>query len=377
MNNAPIAFDARLNAYRMGGIARYTSKLIEHLPLIAPAEQWLILDHRTAPPTTTAPPNVQHARLWTPPHHRLEQWTLPLELALRRPRLLHSPDFIPPFRRACPAVITVHDVAFRLFPAILDAAARRYYGQIDRAVRSAEAIIADSHSTARDLTRLLDVPPERIDVIHLGTDIQPLPIAPNETRILGGTTWIADRFITFVSTLEPRKNISMLLQALRVLVDREPTAGYRLALAGNRGWQDAEIWQTLRDLRLGDVVTWIEQPSDDEMRWLLSACRLYVNPSRYEGFGLPALEALACGAPAIVADASSLPEVVGAAAELVPPDDVGAWADAIARLWHDPNRRAALRERGFARAAEFTWQRTARQTLAVYTRVLEEVESRK
>lgn len=372
MSVAPIALDARLLAYRSGGISRYAHKLIEYLPQLAPDDAWLVLHHRTWRGDSRYGPNVRDTRLWTPPHHRLEQVTLPLEIGLRRPRLLHSPDFIPPLQRRWPAVITVHDLAFRLFPEILDANARRFYNQIDQAVRSAEAIIVDSHSTAHDLTRLLGVPPASIDVIHLATDLAPLPIATAETRTLGGVEWRADSFLTFVSTLEPRKNIPTLLKALRVLVDREPAAGYRLALAGSRGWLDSEIFNTMRDLRLHDVVAFIEQPSDDDMRWLLSACRMYLNPSRYEGFGLPALEALACGAPAIVANTSSLPEVVGDTAILVPPDDVSAWAEAIARLWHDPDQRRALRAAGPLQAAQFSWSRTAAQTLAVYRRVLGE-----
>ncbi|HYF62990.1 MAG TPA: glycosyltransferase family 1 protein, partial [Herpetosiphonaceae bacterium] len=361
----PIAIDARLNAYRLGGIAQYTRKLIEHLARLAPGESWLALEHRKATAPVCDHPSVARARLWTPPHHRFEQIALPAEIALRRPRLLHSPDFIPPLRRTCPAIITVHDLAFRLYPEILDDAARRFYGQIDRAVRSAEAILADSHSTAADITRLLGVPAERIDVIHLGTDVRPLTVAPGETRRLGGADWRAGEFITFISTLEPRKNIPTLLKALRVMIDRDPGAGYRLALAGSRGWLDDEIWACLRDQRLEDAVGFIEKPSDADVNWLLSACRVYVNPSRYEGFGLPALDALACGAPAVVSASSSLPEVVGDAAEQAPPDDVGAWADAIGRLWHDPDRRAELGRLGLRRAAEFTWERTAAQTLAV------------
>lgn len=366
----PIAIDARLNAYRGGGIATYTRELSRHLAALAPEQPWLLLRHRRPHEPWISAPNVRSARLWTPPHHRLEQWTLPLEVALRRPSLIHSPDFIPPLRRTCPAVITVHDLAFKLFPEILDAAARRFYGQIERAVASAEAIIADSHATARDLAELLAVPPERIAVIHLATSLARQPIASGATRAIGGATWQEGAFMVFVSTLEPRKNIQLLLQALRIAADRRPSTPYRLALAGRRGWLDAPIFATIRDLRLAELVTFVEAPSDDEVAWLLSACRLYVNPSRYEGFGLPALEALACHAPAIVADTSSLPEVVGAAALLVPPDDAQAWADAIERLWHDEALQAELRARAPQQAAQFSWAETARQTLAVYRSLL-------
>ena len=366
----PIAIDARLNAYRMGGIAQYTRKLLEHLAWLAPYEHFLAFEHRKATAPLVTAPNVKRARLWTPPHHRFEQLSLPLEMGIRRPRLLHSPDFIPPLRRTFPAVITVHDLAFKLFPEILDSAAKLYYGQIEQAIASADAIIADSHATAADMTNLLNVDPARIDVIHLATDMQPVAITPHETRTLGGTPWQAQQFMVFVSTLEPRKNIPMLLKAVRVALDRKPSAGYRLALAGSRGWLDDEIWATIRELRLAEVVTFIEKPSDEEVRWLLSACRLYVNPSRYEGFGLPALEAMACGAACLVADTSSLPEVVGDSAMLIPPDDIQAWADAIERVWHDDDLHQHLQHGGTQRAAQFSWRTTAEHTYKVYQRVL-------
>ncbi len=367
-----IAIDARLNAYRHGGIAHYTQKLLTYLPQIAPEQQWLVFEHRRSPKPLVIGPNIHRARLITPPHHRFEQLLLPLEIGLRRPKLLHSPDFIPPLHRIFPAVITVHDLAFKLFPEILDANASRYYGQIERALASANAIIADSHSTANDLTKLLNVDPARIDVIHLATDMQPMTLAADAQRQIGGQTWQADQFMVFVSTLEPRKNIPMLLRALRIALDRKPQAGYRLALAGRRGWLDAEIWQTLAELDLAAAVTWLDSPSDEEIRWLLSGCRLYLNPSRYEGFGLPALEALACGAAVVVADASSLPEVVGEAGLKLPVDDPSTWAEAIERLWHDQAARQVLRDQAPIQAAKFSWQRTAEQTLAVYRRVIEQ-----
>ena len=367
--SGPIAIDARLNAYRQGGIARSTALLIEHLVELEPNEDWMILMHRRMqqwPAVTTA----RSVRLWTPPHHRWEQWSLPLELWRVRPRLLHCPDFIPPLRRPCPAVITVHDLAFKLFPEILDDAAKRFYGQIEQAVGSAEAIIADSYSTANDITRLLGVPAERIDVIHCGVALEPLEVAEGEQRVIRGVQLSAGSFIVFVSTFEPRKNIPSLLRAFKQLCKRQAREPYQLVLAGSRGWLDEPIFQTLKELDLGERVQIVEQPSDAEIHWLLSACRVYVNPSRYEGFGLAALEALACGAPAIVSNTSSLPEVVGAAAMLVDPMDLAGWTEAMERLWADEQQRGALRQAGLARAAVFTWERTAAQTLAVYRRVL-------
>jgi glycosyltransferase involved in cell wall biosynthesis len=140
-------------------------------------------------------------------------------------------------------------------------------------------------------------------------------------------------------------------------------------IAGARGWRDQEIFETVRDLRLYDALTFLGSVSREELHWLYNACTFYANPSLYEGFGLPVLEALACGAACIVSQSSSLPEVAGQAALLLPPLEVEAWAAAFARLWHDEQERASLAQRGPAQAARFSWQRAARETLAIYRRI--------
>ncbi len=365
------AIDARLNAYRQGGIAHYTRSLATAMaPLLADDEHLLLLEHiRARAPLV---PSCRRARLLTPPHHRLEQYTLPLEVLLRRPALLHSPDFIPPLVRPCPMVITIHDLAFLLFPEILDRAARRYYSQIYRAAAVADAIIAVSQATRDDIVERLGVAPERITVIYEAADeqYQPMDLPAGATRVVDGQTLTAGTFILFVSTIEPRKNIPTLLQALRICCDRRPATPYHLVLAGARGWLDEPILAQIGELRLADRVTRIGFVGRDDLRWLYAACRVYVNPSRYEGFGLPVLEALACGAPAIVADTSSLPEVVGDAAWLAPTLDPTAWADLIERLWHDDDARADLARRGPQHARRFSWRATAAQTLALYRQVV-------
>ncbi|MGB9737753.1 glycosyltransferase family 4 protein [Chloroflexus sp.] len=365
------AIDARLNAYRQGGIAHYTQSLVRAMaPLLADEEELLVLEHVRArmPPVD----GLRRSRLLTPPHHRFEQLSLPVEVWLRRPMLLHSPDFIPPLVHAWRTVITIHDLAFLYFPEILDRAARRYYGRIYQAVAGADAIIAVSQATRDDIVERLGVPPERVTVIYEAADddFRPLTIPAGTARIIDGQTLIADTFLLFVSTIEPRKNIPTLLQALRICCDRRPSAGYRLVLAGARGWLDEPILAQIGELGLSDRVIRIGFVGREDLRWLYAACRIYLNPSRYEGFGLPALEALACGAPAIVSDTSSLPEVVGDAAWLAPPLDPLAWADLIEQLWHDEAARADLSSRGPRQAARFSWQTTAQQTLALYRRCI-------
>lgn len=366
-----IGIDARLNAYRQGGIAQYTRLLLEAMAPLAGADTLIALQHRRQAGPLVAAANVCAARLLTPPHNRLEPLALPIELLPRRLDLLHAPDFVAPRLRPCPAVVTIHDLAFIRFPTILDADARRYYSQVRASAHAAQAIIAVSEATRADIVELLGLPPERIDVVYEAAAplFRPAAVGPGEARLINERRLRAGGFALFVSTIEPRKNLETLLRALRVCIDRHPQAGYRLAIAGARGWLDGPVFELIRELRLGAQIDLLGWPAPDDLVWLYSACRLYLNPSLYEGFGLPVLEALACAAPAIVSDSSSLPEVAGAAARLVPPRDVAAWADTIAALWGDAPARAELSRRGPAQAARFSWERAARATLAIYRRV--------
>jgi len=269
-------------------------------------------------------------------------------------------------------VITIHDLAFLHFPEILDREARRFYGQIRTAAHNAEAVIAVSEATRSDSIQLLDLPPSRITVIYEAADpaFAPLAGARQEQRTIDGQPLCGDQFLLFVSTIEPRKNLETLLRALRLCLDRRPQEGYQLVVAGRPGWLAEPIYALMRELKLGDALVLLGAVGHDDLRWLYSACRLYLNPSRYEGFGLPLLEALACGAPALIADNSSLPEVAACAAVCIPTHDVEAWADTIAAFWSDSAARDELGRRGPPRAAQFSWARAAHETLTLYRRIL-------
>lgn len=367
-----IALDARLNAYRVGGIPQYTAQLATALAGIAPEDRIVLLEHRKATRPAASGPNLRNRHFWTPPHNRWEQWTLPLELLTVRADVLHSPDFIPPFRRRMPAVITVHDLAFMHFPEILDDKARRYYGQISQAVTNADAIIAVSEATAADLRELLVVPSERITVVAEAAApiFQVLEIEPEATAAINGVPLIAGTFALFVGTVEPRKNLPTLLQALALCRSEAPEATPQLVVAGPRGWLDGPVFELIRDLRLGDQVQLVGGVGPEQLLWMYNACRFYVQPELYSGFGLPVLEAMQCGAPVAAADAAALPELVSGAGLLIPAMDVEGWAEALRRLWTDDDLRADLRARGLERAAGYTWERAARETRAVYRKAL-------
>lgn len=237
-----------------------------------------------------------------------------------------------------------------------------------RFLRRADAIIAVSECTKRDAIATYQLPSEKITVIHEG--VNPAlrlvkdknPIDQARARYAGNQP-----FIFFLGTIEPRKNIITLVDALRTL--RSRGLPQRLLVAGRKGWLYQETFDHVRHTGMENAVTFLDFIPDDDLPALFAACDAFVFPSLYEGFGLPSLEAMACGAPVVCSNTSSLPEVVGDAALLVDPRDVGEIANAVERVIGDRNLSNELRTKGFAQATKFSWERTARETLAVYNQV--------
>ena len=385
-----IGFDARLVAYREGGIARYARSLLHALTSEDRHNDYTILVARDgAPIIGRTVGRIAHRTLLTPPHHRLERATLGLELAPLHFDVFHSPDFIPPrLRRGTRTVITVHDLAFLRDGALLDGQSRRYYGQIHDAVRRADAIIAPSQSTRRDLLALTDAAADKIVVVPEAADERYRPLTRAERmaalRNPQGTKLNADLvrlvsgefgpFLLFVGTIEPRKNLPMLFRAYERYREQAGRRAATLVLAGAAGWRaDAEL-TTIERLRRGNRLVWFDSPTDEQLLLLYNASSLLLLPSHHEGFGLTAIEAMACGTPVLASDSSSLPEVLGTTGLLLPADDEEAWVAAIREVNEHRERRAALIAAGLRRAAEFSWARAARETLAVYRHALGQQE---
>jgi glycosyltransferase involved in cell wall biosynthesis len=364
-----IGIDARMAYYSQAGIGQYIRRLTDGLAQIDAEEQFILLQSRKDEPLSLANDRFQRRRLWTPSHNRLEQWALPIEIALAGLDVLHSPDFIPPFYRTCKSVITIHDLAFLLYPQFLTPDSARYYSQIDEAVRRTDHIVAVSMSTQRDIMRLLGVPANKITVIYEAVQPHFRPIDdPDRIQAVRSHYGLPERFLLFVSTIQPRKNLPTLLRALRLLLDRHgPLAP--LVVVGRPGWLFEEVYATVNALRLEQGVRFLDRVPTDDLILLYNAATCLVYPSLYEGFGLPALEAMACGCPTIVSDVSSLPEVVADAGLLVGPDDVDGWAAAIGRVLADQDLRLDLRENGLEQARNFSMERMAHETLAVYRKV--------
>jgi glycosyltransferase involved in cell wall biosynthesis len=359
------AVDGRLLAYSSGGISQYTRQLVSQIvPLLERSERLTLLRSARHSIPTLDVDSVQCASVLTPPHHRLEQITLPIELLRIRPTLVHSPDFIPPMRGPWRRVITIHDLAFLLYPETVTPESRAYYGQVRAAVNVADAIIAVSKFTASDITRLLDVVPSRVHVIPNGLDPTLGPVT-NETLM---SRWRSrhgiDRpYILYAGTFEPRKNLPLLVEAFsRLRRDHDVV----LVLLGARGWLYEPTFDTIESLGLAEHVRVLEHQPREEWALAYSGASVAVTPSLYEGFGLPVLEAMACGAPVVASDASSLPEVVGEAGLLFESGNVEALESAIRAVLEDPQIAERLSAAGFERVKEFSWSRAAASTLSIY-----------
>ncbi len=367
-----IALDARLVGYA-AGIARYAVLLADALRRLEGTERYVILRGRRAANFAVEGPNVATHMVYTPPHNRLERLTLPLELVGRRPwpSLLHSLDHVAPAWGPWRSVVTLHDLAFLLYPGTHTAASRAYYAATGESVRRAERVIAVSQRTASDAVRLLGVDPARIRVVYeaAAPGFAPRPRARLHelAQRFGFDPDPRRPYVLFVGTLEPRKNVPLLMEAF-ALVRREVDA--QLLVVGARGWLDEPIMAAHARSGVGEAARFLGSLGEEDLALLYSHAGVFVLPSLYEGFGLPVLEAMACGAPVVCSNAGPLPEVAGDAAILLKPEDPTAWAVALRDVLTQPHTADELRRRGFDRTHEFDWDRTAIQTREVYREAL-------
>jgi glycosyltransferase involved in cell wall biosynthesis len=363
-----IGLDVRLTYYRGGGIPVYIRHLARALPALDRHREHVHFYRRGHAETFSR--SARRVDCWTPAHHRFERFALAAEIAPWRLDLFHAPDCIPPrggYRRL---VITVHDLGFLHDPETLTADSRRHYAShIRAAVRRADAVITDSRATRLDLVEQLSVSAEAIAVVPLGVDDVYRPLPAHETTAVLSRFGLDPGYVLFVGTFEPRKNVAGLCEAygcLRRLVPGAPP----LLLVGHRGWRFEATMERVERLRLGRHVRFLADVTDADLPALYGGAAVFALASHHEGFGLPVLEAMACGVPCVISNRGSLPEVGGGVALEVDPDDPEAMAVAIARVLTDAALRDDVRRRGRERAAAFSWTRTALATLDVYDRVL-------
>ena len=366
---AHIGIDARLLAYRTGGISTYTRQLVEALNTLKPPHNITIGHSRKDHiPLTTS---FGKTSLWTPAHHRLERLALSMELARHRFDVWHSPDFIPPYYGARRHVITVHDLTFWHYPQYLTAEARAYYNaQIKVAVQQADHLLVVSEATRRDLIEILNVPVDKMTLQPHGAGGQYRPFSPQELIQAQEALDLPQGYILHVGTLEPRKNIIGLLEGYRLLLDTMPDAP-PVVLVGKPGWLFEETQQKIDALHLGEKLIWRQNVEDALLPAIYNLARVIVTPSFYEGFGMPALEAMACSIVPIVSNRSSLPEVVGDVGLLINPDDPTTITSALHKALTDDAWYAVQRSAALERSRLFTWEKSAQIALNVYEQVIQ------
>ncbi len=365
-----IGFDAsRLSVGQRTGTEQYTWELLQALGQIDRRHRYLLYCNRPPAALPPLPPNyelrsLRLPRLWT--HLRLSA-----EMLLRPPDVLFVPAHVLPLWSPHRSVVTIHDLGYLYYPEA-HPPGQRLYLRLSTLwnARRATHVLAISEATRRDIVAQCRVPGAKISVVYHGVSAHFKPVSdPAVLREVAARYGIAAPYLLFVGTIQPRKNLVRLIEAwahfLNRAARRDPSTAPTLVIAGKRGWLTEAIERRAVELDVTDRVRFIGYVTNDDLPVLISGALGYLLPSLYEGFGMPVLEAQACGTPVLVSAVSSLPEVAGNAALFVDPLDVRSIGDGIARLVEDADLRARLREAGLRRVAEWTWERTARETLTV------------
>lgn len=381
-----IGIDYSAAVWQGAGIGRYTRALTEAL-LRLDRENYYLLLYPRGFPGQPAPflAHIDEVRK-RHPHVRLrplpltDRWKaifwqrlrlpLPVELFCGRLDLFYSPDFVLPPQLSGRCFLTIHDLAFMVHPECAVPSLEWYlHKAVSRAVARADLILADSANTRRDLIHLMGVEPERVEVLYSGVEPAFRPLEEASLHPVRARYELPKHFLLTVGTIEPRKNLPRLLEALSILPE---SLRLPLLVAGKPGWLYQDTFDTVDRLDLQPWVRFLGFVPDEDLPALYNLATALVYPTLYEGFGLPPLEAMACGTPVLTSRTSSLTEVVAEAAVLVDPADAVSIAQGLHRLLEDQALRARLRQAGLARARHFTWERSAQRLLQLIREGLEE-----
>jgi len=376
-----------LNGYFWGrettGSGQYLMRLLAELAHLCREHRYTLFVPRaaTGAKTVDTPPGVRRVEIpfdWA--HENLaklwfEQIAIPRACRRAGVELLHVPYLAPPLFGRLPAVITIHDLIPLVLPAYRgDWRVRLYMRLVARGARRATAILTDSHAARTDIERVLHLPAERVYVIYLAAEERYRPTMDQAAV----QAWQRERglpsdYVLYLGGFDQRRNVQTLIRAFAQFIrqhETAPAALPRLVLAGQLPAADTPFTPDPRRLaREAGIAAWAHFPgriAEEDKPWLYGGASLFAFPSLYEGFGLPPLEAMACGVPVLAAAATSLPEIVGDGGICLEPLAAEAWANAMARLWFSPEERALWRERAILQAARFSWQRTAAATQDVY-----------
>ncbi|HEX9028931.1 MAG TPA: glycosyltransferase family 1 protein, partial [Anaerolineales bacterium] len=363
--------DARAATPHFPGIGRYVNNLLADLPGLLRSDEQLVCLYENSQsfpqPTsqlTSQPPSLAPL---PSPFSLSQQWRVPHRLHQLRASLYHSPYYLMPYRPGVPTVLTVYDLIPVLFPGMVSPRAARLFRLTTAlALRAADRVIAISESARQDYIRAFHLPPEKILAIPLATGSSFYPRAEEEIAVMRQRYDLLNPYALYVGINKPHKNLERLVEAWAQLPKDFPT----LVISGVWDPKYPEAKAAVERLGLEKQVRLMGPVEEASLPALYSGADLFVFPSLYEGFGLPVLEALACGAPVACARTSSLPEVAGEAALYFDPLDVGEIARAVLRIYEDAELRRQLRQRGLDQAKKFSWPRTAHETCQVYRSLL-------
>lgn len=363
------------------GVGHYTFELACALARVAPESTLEVVYPSTLPSIDftehndgqSLPANLTIRQIRVGPLGR-HWWTAGLPGYVRRSgiQLFHGTNYdLPPWRQ-CATVLTIHDLSLLIYPETHEKSrVSRSRPRLPLMSRVANAVIVPTESVRGEVCEHLGVSPGKVFAIPEAARSCFAPMERAETEAVRRRLGIGDDFLLTVGTIEPRKNLATLVSAFEEISHTRPARALQLVVAGSRGWLSEPLFEAVKQSRFRDRIILTEYLNDNALRALYSSCRAFVYPSIYEGFGLPPLEAMACGAPVITSRIPALEETAGGAAILVEPRNVQGFAGAIADLLDSDDLCIRLSSLGRTRAAEFTWERTARLTLEVYEKAKE------
>jgi glycosyltransferase involved in cell wall biosynthesis len=369
-----IAIDIRTINKPRSGVGYYVTNLIKNLQKIDKENNYcLISNNGEYANTFHSQSNFENHRTCISNENHLvgdlwESFYLPRLLERKKVSVFHGPAFmVPLIRRNMGTVVTIHDIVSFIMPDTIPMKYAFYMRNLIKLVsRKADRIISVSQSTKNDLVKWLDVPDEKITVVHQAVSNSFRPATNGD----GGAQMrrrfgINGRYMLFVGNLEPRKNLINLMEAFALARDRLG-GPVQLVICGKKGWLYSGILKTCERIKRGNDIVITDYVNENDLLGLYQNAEMFVFPTRYEGFGMPALEAMACGTPVITSNTSSMPEITGSAAILISPSSVEEISEAMIKVANSDSLRKELREKGLKQAKLFSWTNTARETLDVY-----------
>ncbi len=360
------------SGYRRAGIHHYIGQLLSNLSPIGGDLNFTVYTNNKENLKPNRGMRVMASR-WPTSQRAIrifwEQLAWPILAASSRVDLLHSLAFVTPILTRRKTVVTVYDLSFIYFPDRFPSIQRAYLTtQTRRSCQQARRVVAISESGRTDIHRQFDIPLHRIDVVYPGVDNAFYPLPANEVEEFKRKNKLHNPYILHVGTLQPRKNIPVLIDAVRNI--NRPDV--ELVLVGGKGWLFDEIFNHARQGGLADRVRFAGYVSDLDLPFWYNGAAMVVLPSEYEGFGMPAAQAMACGIPVIASNISAFPEVTGGAALLFDPYDVSALADHIQTVLDDKDITATMQAQGLDQVQKFSWQKAGRKMVEIYEKVLAE-----